>query len=104
MAKKAKGIRLSTVLTNYGGSFTMPGGFKVNVEILGKDDAHVEMGSQVLAQYYQDEHRILLKRSRSTKNRRTDLEHEIQHACVDWIDHFMRKARVSKPSASRKNH
>lgn len=92
----AKGMRRSTSLNNYGGVFSMPGRFKVRVNILNKSDARDQMGSKVLAQYYQDDHIILLKRSRSAKQRRTDLEHELQHMCVDWIDHFVRKARVSK--------
>ena len=91
----AKGMRRSTILNNYGGVFSMPGGFKVRVDILDKTDAKDQMGSKVLAQYYQDDHLILLKRSRSAKKRKTDLEHELQHMCVDWIDHFIRKARVT---------
>ncbi|MGH9910321.1 MAG: hypothetical protein ACRD32_06735, partial [Nitrososphaerales archaeon] len=90
-----------TILNRYGGVFTMPGGFKVRVEILGKEDARDQMGSKVLAQYYQDDHLILLKRSRTPKKRRTDLEHELFHMAVDWIDHFVRKARVS---VSHKKH
>ena len=96
----AKGIRRSTILNNYGGVFTMPGGFKVRVEILGKEEAREQMGNQCLAQYYQDDHVIMLKRSRKPKQRRTDLEHELSHMVVDWIDHFVRKARVS-PRTSR---
>jgi len=96
MAKHLRGMRRSTLLKNVGGTFTMPGRFKVHVEILGKDDAREQMGGQVLAQYWQGDHIISLKRSRTDKQRRTDLEHELQHCCVDWIDHFMRKARVTK--------
>jgi len=92
----AKGVRRSVLLTKDGGVINMPGRFKVRVEILGKEDARDQMGSKVLAQYYQDDHLILLKRSRKSKQRRTDLEHELQHMCVDWIDHFMRKVRVTK--------
>jgi Zn-dependent peptidase ImmA (M78 family) len=92
----ATGMRRSTILKNYGGVFSMPGGFKVRVDILDKNDARDQMGSQVLAQYYHDDHLIVLKRSRSDKQRKSDLEHELQHMCVDWIDHFVRKARVIK--------
>ena len=88
--------RRSTLLANEGGSFYMPGRFKVTVQILDKHEANAEMGTQVLAQYCQEEHLILLKRTRSKKNRKLDLEHELQHCCVDWLDHFMRKARYSK--------
>ena len=91
-----KGTKQSTVLAQYGGSFTMPGGFRVKVEILDKQDSKDQMGSQVLAQYFQDDHLIVLKRSRSAKQRKTDLEHELQHCCVDWVDHYIRKARVTK--------
>lgn len=88
--------KISTLLANNGGSFTMPGRFKVRVELLDKSDAKDTMGSQVLAQYYPDEHLIILKRSRSAKQRKSDLEHELQHCCVDWVDHYIRKAKVSK--------
>lgn len=84
----------STILINDGGSFTLPGNFRVSVHILGKNDAKDDMDSQSLAMYYQDEHSILLRRSRSKKNRKADLEHELQHCCVDWVDHFIRKSYV----------
>ena len=84
--------KLVTVLATEGGSFTMPGGFKVTVEVLGKQDASEEMGNKVLAQYYQSEHKILLKRTRSMRKRKADLEHELGHMCIDWADHFVRKA------------
>ena len=92
----ARGKKRSTLLTNYGGVLNMPGGFKVRVEILDKQDARDQMGSKVLAQYYQDDHIILLKRSRPAKQRKSDLEHELQHMCVDWIDHFIRKAKITR--------
>ena len=94
MAKSGKSIKKSTILNNHGGVFTMPGGFKVRVEILDKQEAQDQMGSKVLAQYYHDDHLIVLKRSRAPKKRRTDLEHELQHMCVDWIDFFIRKAKI----------
>jgi len=96
-----RGRRHSTILKNYGGTFTMPGGFRVTVDILDKSDARDQMGSQVLAQYYQDDHIILLKRSRSAKQRKTDLEHELQHMVVDWIDHFVRKAKIVRKQKAR---
>ena len=88
-------MKLATKYYKQGGSFSLPGGFRVRVEILGKDDAQDMMGSQVLAAYWQEEHLITLKRSRSNKQRKADLEHELQHCCIDWIDHFIRKAKVS---------
>lgn len=100
MTNGKRRTKISTGLANHGGAFTMPGGFRVRVEILDKQDAKDQMGSQVLAQYYQDEHLILLKRSRSAKQRKTDLEHELQHMCVDFIDHFVRKAKVTKKRTS----
>lgn len=86
-------VRTSTLLNKQGGTFTMPGGFKVRVEILDRDEANDEMGKQVLAQYYHEDHLIQLRRNRTAKQRRTDLEHELQHCCVDWVDYFIRKAR-----------
>ena len=85
-------IKRSTILANDGGVINMPGGFRVTVELLDKEEAKDQMGSQALALYYQDDHVIALKKSRSVKQRRTDLEHELQHMCVDWIDHYMRKS------------
>ena len=73
----------------------MRGGFKVCVEILDKIDAREQMGNEILAQYWHEDQLIQLKRSRTAKQRRTDLEHELQHMCVDWIDHFIRKAKVT---------
>lgn len=85
---------LSSVYASKGGSFTMPGDFVVNIEILGKNEAQEEMGTN-LAQYYHGEHRILLRKSRSLKKRKSDLEHELAHMCIDWADHFIRKSVVS---------
>jgi hypothetical protein len=88
-----KKIKTSTLLNQQGGSFMMPGGFKVRVEILDKDEANAEMGPEALAQYYHEDHLIQLRRSRTPKQRKSDLEHELQHCCVDWVDYFIRKAR-----------
>lgn len=96
MSKGKHRQRRAVILNRYGGCFTMPGGFKVKVEILEKDEAKDQMGTQVLAQYCQEEHLILLKRSRKAKQRMSDLEHEFQHMAVDWIDHFIRKAKCTK--------
>lgn len=71
----------------------MPGGFKVKVEILDKEEANDEMGKEVLAQYYHEDHLIQLRKERTPSQRKTDLEHELQHCCVDWVDYFIRKAR-----------
>ena len=83
----------STLLAKYGGSFTMPGRFKVTVHVLDKTESRDEMDTQALAMYYQDEHAIMLRKDRSQKHRKADLEHELQHMAIDWIDHFIRKAR-----------
>jgi len=88
-----KQVRTSTKLNTHGGSFTMPGGFKVRVEILDKEEANAEMGREVLAQYFHDDHIIQLRRERTAKQRRSDFEHELQHCCVDWVDYFIRKSR-----------
>jgi hypothetical protein len=88
-----KKVRQSTLLNRQGGQFTMPGGFKVRVEILDKDEANAEMGNEVLAQYYHEDHLIQLRRSRTPKQRKADFEHELQHCCIDWVDYFVRKAR-----------
>lgn len=88
-------MKPATVLYNYGGTIRMPGNFRVKVELLDKHDAKDQMGSQVLAQYSQDDHVISLKKNRTSKQRKSDLEHELQHCCVDWIDHFMRKSKAT---------
>lgn len=88
-----KRARTSTLLNSEGGTFTMPGGFKVRVEILNKEAADEEMGKEILAQYYHEDHLIQLRRSRTVKQRKTDFEHELQHCCIDWVDYFIRKAR-----------
>lgn len=85
--------RKSTELIKHGGTFTMVGGFRVRVELLDKDEAHEEMGSAVLAQYFHEDHLIQLRKSRSLKQRRADLEHELMHMTVDWVDFFIRKAK-----------
>ena len=86
-------MKFATRFYKSGGVIRMPGGFRVRVEVLGKEDAKDVMGGQILAAYWQEEHVITLKKSRSARQRKTDLEHELQHMTVDWIDHFMRKAR-----------
>ena len=85
--------RLITKLNKKGGTFTLPGGFKVRIEIVPKDDEAEEIGEQTLACYYHEDHLIQLRSSRSLKQRKTDLEHELQHCCVDWVDHFIRKSK-----------
>ena len=85
--------RKSTELIRHGGVFTLVGGFRVRVEILDKDEAREEMGNEVLAQYFHDDHVIQLRKSRSLKQRRADFEHELQHCCIDWVDYFCRRAR-----------
>lgn len=85
--------RKSTELIQRGGVFTLVGGFRVRVEILDNDEAREEMGNEVLAQYFHDDHVIQLRKSRSMKQRRADFEHELQHMCIDWVDHFIRKSK-----------
>ena len=92
-ASPMRKARLSTSLNKYGGVFTMPGGFKVMVEILDKAEANAEMGVEALAQYYHHDHLIQLRKSRSLKQRKTDFEHELHHCCIDWVDYFLRKSR-----------
>ena len=87
-------MKLVTRFYKSGGIIRMPGGFKVRVEVLGKEDAKDSMGGQILAAYWQEEHIITLRKSRTARQRKTDLEHELQHMCVDFIDHFMRKSKV----------
>ena len=88
-----KKVRTSTKLREQGGMFVMPGGFKVRVELLQKDEADAEMGREVLAQYFHEDHLIQLRKCRSKKQRKSDFEHELQHMTVDWVDYFIRKAR-----------
>lgn len=88
---KSKLPSLSSQYATYGGSFTMPGDFTVKIEVLGRSEAQEEMGTN-LAQYYHGDHKILLRKSRSLKERRADLEHELAHMCIDWADHFIRKS------------
>jgi predicted HTH domain antitoxin len=87
-------MKISSRLLRNGGVFTMPGGFKVNVEILDAEDATEEMGREVLAQYYHEDHTIQLRKSRSLALRRLDFEHELMHMSIDWVDYFTRKSRV----------
>ena len=96
-----KRVKQATLLNKYGGTFTMPGRFRVRVQILDKDEERTEIPGKVLAQYWQSEHLIVLRGSRTLKQRKSDLEHELQHACVDWVDHMMRKAYVVPPKRKR---
>lgn len=82
-----------TLLSKQGGVFTMPGCFRVRVEILEKDEADDEMGREALAQFLHDDHLIQLRRERTAKQRRADLEHELMHMTVDWVDYFGRRSR-----------
>lgn len=86
--------RLITKLNKTGGTFSMPGGFKVKVEIVAKDEETEEIGAASLACYYHEDHLIQLRSSRSLRLRKTDLEHELQHMVVDWVDHFIRKSKT----------
>lgn len=86
-------VRTSTLLNKHGGVFRMPGGFTVRVEILDKEEANAEMGREVLAQYYHDDHVIQLRRERTVKQRKSDFEHELQHMTIDWVDYFIRRAK-----------
>jgi hypothetical protein len=92
-----KRTKQATLLNKYGGAITLPGRFRVRIQILDKNEERTEIPGKVLAQYFQTEHLITLRSSRNLKQRKSDLEHELQHACVDWVDHMMRKAYVVKP-------
>ena len=56
--------RLITKLNKRGGTFTMPGGFKVKVQIVDKDDESEEIGESTLACYYNEDNLIQLMSSR----------------------------------------
>lgn len=74
----------------------MPGPFTVKVHILEGTDENDEIGEVNLAEYVLDEHTINLRRSRSSKQRREDLAHELSHMLVEWLDYYTHKAKVKK--------
>lgn len=86
-------MRRITKLVRQGGHIHMPGGFCIKIRVLDKWEADEEIGTENLAEFVHANQIINLRESRPVKQRRTDLEHELQHACVDWIDHFMRRAK-----------
>lgn len=93
MPSKTNSKLWSTHLAKHGGVLTLPGDFVIKVDVLGTHEAKKDIATDCLAQYFIEEHRIVLRRSRKLKDRKLDLDHEIQHGLVDWLDFFMRKAK-----------
>jgi len=95
VAKKThKWTKLSTLLIKQGGTFNMPGHFQIKVVLVPKAEEKAELDTNSCAEFEHDSNIISLRTSRNLKQRRADLDHELQHACVDWIEHTMHKVRI----------
>ena len=91
---KQRWTKLSTLLVSQGGTFTMPGKFKVPIKLVTKGAEHDDMDTHAYAEFEHDTNIITLRTSRKRRQRRSDLEHELQHMAVDWINHVMHKVRI----------
>ena len=89
-----KWTKLSTMLIQRGGVFNMPGRHQIVVRIVPKSEERTDLDTNSCAEFEHDSNIISLRTSRNLKQRRADLDHELQHACVDWINHVMNKVRV----------
>ena len=72
----------------------MPGRFKVIIRVANKGDEKQDISPSALAEYEHDTNIIVLRSSRTQRQRREDLAHELQHLAVEWIDHMMRKVKI----------
>ena len=91
---KQRWTKLSTLLVSQGGTFSMPGKFKVPIKLVTKDAERDEISPEAYSEFEHDTNIITIRTSRKRRQRRTDLEHELQHMVVDWINHVMNKVRI----------
>lgn len=89
-----KWTRLSTLLIKNGGTLHMPGRFLIEVRVVPRSEEKDDLDKNSCAEFEHDSNIISLRTSRKLTQRRADLDHELQHACVDWIDHIVRKVRI----------
>ena len=95
VAKKTHWTKLSTLMVIQAETrFTMPGKFRVIIRVANKGDEKQDISPDALAEYEHDTNVIVLRSSRTQRQRREDLQHELQHLVVEWMDHIMRKVRV----------
>ena len=103
VAKKTHWTKLSTLMVTQGETrFTMPGKFKVIIRVANKGDEKEDISPDALAEYEHDTNIIVLRSSRTQRQRREDLAHELQHLCVEWLDHIIRKVKITCGKRSSK--
>ena len=67
---------------------TLPGGYKIEVQVLSKKEFNEENGEDDLATWDCSERVIYLRKARTSKQRLEDFVHELGHAYLDggsWV-------------------
>lgn len=63
-----------------------PFGYTIKVKQATKREVAEEIGDGALAGWISDDRTIYLTRSRTPRQKRSDLAHEMSHAVVDYVD------------------
>ncbi len=66
-----------------------PFGYVIRVRQISRTEMWNTVGENALAGWLSCERTIYLTRSRSTRQKRADLGHELGHAIVDYNDHLL---------------
>ena len=63
----------------------LPFGYTIRVRQVSKRECEDRVGFNALAGWVADERTVYLTKSRTIKQRRADLGHELQHVLVDYL-------------------
>lgn len=63
---------------------TLPFGYVITISELPDKEFDIETGGDCLACWIVEEQTVYLRKNRTIRKRRSDLAHELLHACADW--------------------
>ena len=70
-------------------SVNFPFGFNIRIRQLTRTEMNETIGYDAVAGWTHAERTIYLTKSRTTKQKRSDLAHELGHAAVDYVDYLL---------------
>lgn len=70
-------------------SVNFPFGFNIRIKQLTRTEMSATIGDDAIAGWFHADRTIYLLKSRTTKQKRSDLAHEIGHAAVDYVDYLL---------------
>jgi Zn-dependent peptidase ImmA (M78 family) len=66
-----------------------PFGFSIRIRQITRTAMSATIGDDAVAGWFYGERTIFLLKSRTTKQKRSDLAHELGHAAVDYVDYLL---------------